>query len=1294
MENQYNVLQNYAIKIAYRENSGSGVIFRICDKNIVLTAYHIIKEELSKDTELLIEKTINGVEKQIDIKVVDFAFDKDNDLAVLVIDSREPIFELKLFKPNIDQTINMYGYPYILQKSKDIHSYALEGKVKNVDQNKIYIKINEKLGSTETEEKAMLDGFSGSGFYLKSGKTVKLCGIETNVLTKDVAYNAVCGVNVDTIISILGKTGLDVNSLLNESVSTAVKQSNLYMRYLVPIDDLVKRNVPLERLQNEYREGIAAQPEHIRKCLDVRRDIWINQIEEKFEVASIVVIRGASGQGKTSLAYRYLLERYSEGQILSIQRLTSENSIWTILQFLKRELEDSEYVLYYDVQPGDLFWGQLLSAVSVHLPDTPLLVTVREEDYNSSNVSCGSIHYEEISLKLYKDEAKEIYAQYNQHSFLSFDSLWESFGDGGPLLEFIYLLNHSMTLEEKINSQIAHISYDVDEREWFNVLAIIAIAGQFDLSIRLDRLFERIELRNASKLLQQFEKEFFVKISDNGERVKCLHSVRARLIINSLEGKFGFDYFNSLQLTLSIIDSSTIYLFLEYIDKNGMSAENVDKLSQIPFNDLSVTEDVLRGLLWFAVMEYLRDNKDVIEEGNHLCVNNYVMIALCDITGFIDTKNTSYDLWKIFDKQTPGIADVFKAIVNKQPRRYLEYSYSKRFLENISGFIRDYVERNPVNGRSLGYILFWANKLDVSINIDSAITVTNPKDYIGISGLVKGLIYQGLLSKADEIKRTYEKDILCDANIVSLFSENDEIFAEVVPDYYSKSKKNRTLKSSNDKCMYAIDLLSSLYPQMKRYNVTLLGTRIAEIVVPDTEKHIMRENLPEKWITELNGICLKIQEYEHCSQDWKEVFYNINSYRNKITESLEEVLRQLGKFYRKGKFDNSKINKLFLELKEAKGFDIPKCARDKFGISNETKALKSKKQNENTFSDKIVESIDRSGHLWVGDACNKFFRGISNYLNGLNSMMDGMTTDKNPNEYCRMQLYYIVSSYEIYCAFCKANNVFFAAYGCEVDTDKEKMILEKTVALTHWIYLNGYHIENNIVYDTYELFKRKKRAIDTFLKQTIGEYPEVKGIDYSERNIIINANMVESGLLIEKIYCEVQRLVGHSGLISPARGYLFNKIDNFCIVLSDGIYEDFLTIDIPINSFTLAKDIEQLHKYIMGAETKYSIVPPEYLRHGAVSSVIFICDQLVQIEEGLLNNSKYSISESIDSINKALKLELIELTNKIKEFHEYEELYLDLVDICSLKLITIDEAECQRNFDILEDFISKYAEDL
>lgn len=237
-----------------------------------------------------------------------------------------------------------------------------------------------------------------------------------------------------------------------------------------------------------------------------------------------------------------MLERYAEEQIICIQKLTNENSIWAILNFLKRELEDREYVLYYDVQPGDTFWGIILNDISMHLPDARLLVTIREDDYNSSNISRGSVSYEEISLELYEDEAREIYSQYEQNTFISFDDLWKTFGNGGPLLEFIYLINHSMTLEAKINNQITRIGSEIDEREWFNVLAVIAIAGQYDLSIKLDVLFEKIKLRNASKLLQQFEKEFFVKISDNGERIKCLHSVRAHLIIKCLEGKFGFNY--------------------------------------------------------------------------------------------------------------------------------------------------------------------------------------------------------------------------------------------------------------------------------------------------------------------------------------------------------------------------------------------------------------------------------------------------------------------------------------------------------------------------------------------------------------------------------------------------------------------------------------------------------------------------------------------------------------------------------------------------------------------------------
>lgn len=987
-----------------------------------------------------------------------------------------------------------------------------------------------------------------------------------------------------------------------------------------------------------------------------------------------------------------MLERYAEEQIICIQKLTNENSIWAILNFLKRELEDREYVLYYDVQPGDTFWGIILNDISMHLPDARLLVTIREDDYNSSNISRGSVSYEEISLELYEDEAREIYSQYEQNTFISFDDLWKTFGNGGPLLEFIYLINHSMTLEAKINNQITRIGSEIDEREWFNVLAVIAIAGQYDLSIKLDVLFEKIKLRNASKLLQQFEKEFFVKISDNGERIKCLHSVRAHLIIKCLEGKFGFNYLQALLLTLSVIDNSTIYLLLEYFSKNKVSEEVVDEFSNISFEDLSVVEDILRGLLWLSITDYLSVNKKVIEEGNRIFTNNYVMIALGDITGFIDTRQTTSDLLKIYDKKRPGIIDEVNSLINRQTSRFLEYEYPKRFLENIANSIIEFVEKKTVNTRSLGYILFWANKLGVSISISSEIDVKEPKDYMGLLGLVKGLISQGLYSKADEIKNKYEKTLLSDANIVSLYIKDNEIFAEVVPNYYPESKANRAIKDFgyNEKCMYAINMLSCLYPQLERYNVTLLGTKTLDINIPDTEKHIPKENLPDKWITELNGICHRMLEYENSPDDWKDVFDNINSYRNKIIDLFEELLRQLGKFYRKGTFDPKQINQIQAELNKGRDFSIPKCARDKFGISNDADNLKVSSLKESAVENEQSGTLGRADRLWIGDACNKFFSGVNNYINGLYSMMEGLANNKDPKEYCRLQFFNIVSSYELYYQFLEANKSFFATYDCAVNEEKELIVLEKIVALTKWIYLNGYRHENSIVYDAYESFKKHKRSIDDYLKKEIGDYTEVQEIEFIEETIVLHVNMSESDTLIEKIYYEVQKLVGNCGTISAERGYLFNRIRKICFAISDDKYKDFLFINIPINSFTLAKDVEQLHKYVIGADRQNTIVPPSYMGNGAIASVIYIASQLVQINEALFVTSKYSIPETIDSINKMLKLELDEIGKTIKEFPDYAELYQDIMMIRSLNLITIDNNEYKSNIDLLEKFISKY----
>lgn len=494
--------------------------------------------------------------------------------------------------------------------------------------------------------------------------------------------------------------------------------------------------------------------------------------------------------------------------------------------------------------------------------------------------------------------------------------------------------------------------------------------------------------------------------------------------------------------------------------------------------------------------------------------------------------------------------------------------------------------------------------------------------------------------------------------------------------------------------MYAINMLSCLYPQLERYNVTLLGTKILDINIPDTEKHIPKKNLPDKWITELNGICHRMLEYENSLDDWKEVFDNINSYRNKIIDLFEELLRQLGKFYRKGTFDPKQINQIQAELNKGRDFSIPKCARDKFGISNDADNLKVSNLKESTVENEQHETLGKADRLWIGDACNKFFSGVNNYINGLYSMMEGLANNKDPKEYCRLQFFNIVSSYELYYQFLEANKSFFAAYDCAVNEEKELIVLEKIVALTKWIYLNGYRHENNIVYDAYESFKKNKRSIDDYLKKEIGDYTEVQEIEFIEETIVLHVNMSESDTLIEKIYYEVQKLVGNCGTISAERGYLFNRIRKICFAISDDKYKDFLFINIPINSFTLAKDVEQLHKYVIGADRQNTIVPPVYMGNGAIASVIYIASQLVQINEALFVTSKYSIPETIDSINKMLKLELEEIGKTIKEFPDYAELYQDIMMIRSLNLITIDNNEYKSNIDLLEKFISKYGDSI
>jgi flagellar biosynthesis GTPase FlhF len=71
-----------------------------------------------------------------------------------------------------------------------------------------------------------------------------------------------------------------------------------------------------DKLSNEFYRGISARYEHILADVDVLRSQKLQEIAKKFEENReknrVVIIHGASGQGKTTLAFRYLHEFFPD----------------------------------------------------------------------------------------------------------------------------------------------------------------------------------------------------------------------------------------------------------------------------------------------------------------------------------------------------------------------------------------------------------------------------------------------------------------------------------------------------------------------------------------------------------------------------------------------------------------------------------------------------------------------------------------------------------------------------------------------------------------------------------------------------------------------------------------------------------------------------------------------------------------------------------------------------------------------------------------------------------------------
>jgi len=135
------------------------------------------------------------------------------------------------------------------------------------------------------------------------------------------------------------------------------------------------------------------------KDIDVPRDRFLKEIHESFGKSSVVVLHSASGQGKTTIAYRYLKEFAPSEfrfEALRADDLSHARKMACALVGHSAAIE-APTLVFLDVKPGDPNWVEIVREL-YSADGICVLVSIREEDWKRSDVKITDSPYQEVEL--------------------------------------------------------------------------------------------------------------------------------------------------------------------------------------------------------------------------------------------------------------------------------------------------------------------------------------------------------------------------------------------------------------------------------------------------------------------------------------------------------------------------------------------------------------------------------------------------------------------------------------------------------------------------------------------------------------------------------------------------------------------------------------------------------------------------------------------------------------------------------------------------------------------------------
>ena len=648
-----------------------------------------------------------------------------------------------------------------------------------------------------------------------------------------------------------------------------------------------------DNIKEEFYNGVSARLYHIQAGLDVKREQKLLQIKNAFMNSNVVILHGQSGQGKSTLAYRYINDYCPFAYEIKNSNDGNISRIIATLSALAKDLP-WKIVLYLDVIPSNTEWVQVVKEFA-NYEKVQCIITIRQEDWNQKKnvVITNNSTISEIEVTLIKEEAHNIYEAIklnDGNSFpLPFEDVWRKEGIHGSLLEFIYFLNHGRSLKSRIAEQVEKIT---DKNR--DLLAYIALGNHLGGHINKKSLSDltNMSILEVERLVRNWNKEYFV-ISEDGD-FSDVHPIRTKLIIDHIFNndvkiivKYGLNLFKLVNP-----DQTDIYLIR--LMNEGMSAcELIDWETDQGQLAPAHYYGIAKALLWKRIKEYEEKHKGLIDQIKNKVGGVWYLYLPFNFTE-IDIQESVKELMKSINNNMPDLS----YITNQFEPQSIVFEYIERWLCEKELCLSIKSGQDWVKA---GEFLYIVSQLSISPKIEIG---TFPFKEIGCSLADMSTILLGfkLYNYSDEnianIEKTFVNNLRHRYNIVNFRINDDILHIESFLDYYNDhDDESRTGFITEQHNMAILELCRRAFPKIEVYNSKIIdNTIISFFPTLPTDKNIARDKFPLYEMTEYRAILSRLYQRSYLLPDRLAYADTCISLRKRYAKTVYEVAHSIEKW--------------------------------------------------------------------------------------------------------------------------------------------------------------------------------------------------------------------------------------------------------------------------------------------------------------------------------------------------------------------------------------------------------------